>query len=315
MNASLDLNIGKRIISIATALITLSACGGGSNGEGASVSNDSGTKTSDKSDQGISAPPLPSANASFFDNIFMNSGGAGYYQFDANWPTGGSRPTATGRTRIYVNSDADTNFSVLTTSILGSIAPDSTQVYVTGEGVFTSVNPYGSNIGSNSTIFQRLSQGYQLGMKGLSTPLYEITLTINDVAGQPARDVVARDEGVGGGLVSLLYQDASPMPAGAKTYTQVAKTLAYHLSFNLLSPKPAVTSLEAAQANAGGTIQMLGGLRYLRRANSNWAYVEYNSAIRSAYVYAPGDIDDAMPSGYNQIAADFLAQEEQKVGL
>jgi len=53
---------------------------------------------------------------------------------------------------------------------------------------------YPSDIGSNSRIFARLPQGYQLGMNGMSGPLYEFTLTTQDVSGEPVNQVVGLDE-------------------------------------------------------------------------------------------------------------------------
>jgi hypothetical protein len=56
----------------------------------------------------------------------------------------------------------------------------------------------------------------------------------------------------------------------------------------------------------------LGGYRYLPGSP---AYVEYNGTVYRATVYNAGDIRDALPSGVNRIASDFLAQEEQAAGL
>ena len=39
------------------------------------------------------------------------------------------------------------------------------------------------------------------------------------------------------------------------------------------------------------------------------------TARHDGQLYDAGDIRDAMPSGYNRIAPDFLAAEEQNVGF
>jgi hypothetical protein len=61
--------------------------------------------------------------------------------------------------------------------------------------LFTSRNTPYTDLGDNLKIFQKLSNGYQLGMKGMSTPLYEITLTQQDVSGQPVGTAVNSDRG------------------------------------------------------------------------------------------------------------------------
>ncbi|MEX3933651.1 hypothetical protein AB4Y32_17895 [Paraburkholderia phymatum] len=289
--------------------VALSACGGGSSGNPSSDSNASGASSSAPS-------ATPSTNASFFDGVFMDGSGAGYYEFGANMPpAGGLHPTGTGRIRYYVKGDTDSNFSVSSETILGTYAADVDTGYITAEGLFMSRNPNFGDIGSNSRIFQRLSQGYQLGMNGMSAPLYEITLTVQDVSGQPVNKVVGIDEAGGNALSFLLGNDTTPMPAGAQTYRQTAKVLVPHLMFELSGNNTGFASLEQAQARVGGTIQTLGGYRYLSRNGTAGAYIEYNGAVYFATVYGAGDIRDAMPQGYNRLAADLLATDEQKTGL
>ncbi|MEX3970877.1 hypothetical protein [Paraburkholderia caribensis] len=293
--------------------ITLAACGGGSSGNPSSVTNSAATP-SGASD---ASTPTPSANASFFDSIFLDGSGAGYYQFGANLRPGSSTPLATGRTRFFVTGESDLNFSRSIDIILGAYGSDLDYGYITAEGLFTSRNPNPSDIGTYSKIFQRLAQGYQLGMRGTSTALYEVTLTVQDVAGQPVSDVVRREEAVGNGLRSLLSSDGAIMPAGSQTYVQSGKVLVQHIIFDETNSVtgPSSGSLEQMQASVGGTIQTLGGYRYLIGNGSQSVYVEYNGTLHDGWLYNAGDVRDAMPSGYNKIAADFLAAEEKKVGL
>lgn len=301
-----------RKVTTATTLALvamLTACGGGNNDNSSSTSN---TAVTPSGSPDTSASDTPSTNTSFFDSIFLDGSGAGYYQFAANYANG-FYPTATGQLRIYVTADANANFSLAPTAILGPYAANNEGGYLTAEGLFMSTGPESSGLGG-SRIFQRLSQGYQWGPNGISAPLYEITLTAEDVAGQPVNEVAARDEAGANGLTVVLSYDETPMPAGAQTYRQTAKVLVSHVSFNTAGKAKVLTSLEQNQAYYGGAIETLGGYRYLR-TSSRQAYAEYNGAVYSAVIHNAGDIEDAMPSGYNRIAADFIVQEEQKTGL
>ncbi len=299
-----------RSVAAVVMIAGLAACGGGSS-TGASTNpsanqNNAGNGTSN-----------PSTNASFFDSVFLDGSGAGYYEFEGFIPSGSAtmRPTSTGMTRFFVTGDTDPNFSMSSTGILGTFAPYVDMGYLTQEGLFLSNNPFPSDIGSNSHIFARLAQGYQLGIGGMSTPLYEITLTVQDVSGMPANEVSRREESVGNGLPALLRTDTTPMPAGAQTYTQVAHILVQHVAFNATAVTRNATSLEQLQTGLGGTIQTLGGYRYLMQSGTQSVYVEYNGTIHNGWLYNAGDTRDAMSQGSNRIAANFLAQEEQKAGL
>ncbi|SAL41166.1 hypothetical protein AWB64_04378 [Caballeronia sordidicola] len=296
--------------AILMLVAALTACGGSGNDEASRSANAAATPPDSST---TPASDLPSANANFFDSIFLDASGAGYYEFGANYAKG-FYPTATGRTRLYVTGDTDTNFSLSSTDIFGPYAANSEDGYLTAEGAFMSINARPSDIGDNSRIFQRLPQGYQLGVNGMSGPLYEITLTVNDVAEEAVNSVVARDEAGGNGLTLLLGNDTTAMPAGAQTYRQIAKTLVSHVAFSAFISNQGFTSLEQAQARNGGVIQTLGGYRYLSYSKHG-ALVEYNGTIYGGQKYDAGDVNDAKPSGYNRIAADFLAQEQQKIGL
>jgi hypothetical protein len=294
----------------ALALVaTLTACSGGNNDSPSSTSN---TAVTPSGSPDTSASDAPATNTSFFNRIFLDGSGAGYYQFGANYANG-FYPTATGLVRIYVTADASTNFNVDPTAILGSYAPNSETGYLTAEGLFMSTGPESSGLGG-SRIFQQLSQGYQWGPNGVSAPLYEVTLTAEDVTGQPVSGVVGLDEAGGNGLTVVLGNDTTPMPAGAQTYRQTANVLVSHLVFNTAGKLKVFTSLEQTQAYYGGTIQTLSGYRYLV-VSANNAYAEYNGAVYPAKLYSAGDVNDAMPSGYNRIAADFIVQQQQKTGL
>jgi hypothetical protein len=124
---------------------------------------------------------------------------------------------------------------------------------------------------------------------------------------------VAREESYNG-LSRLLDRDDAPMPQGAQTYKQTARVLLQHIVFDTRTRSTVYKSLEDAQKFAGGSIQALGGYRYVLQSK-NFGYIEYNGAIYYAWPHTAGDIDDAMPTGYNRVAADFLAQEEQRLGL
>lgn len=303
-----------RKVTAATSLALaamLTACGGG-NGNSDDSSSASNAAVTPPVSPDTAASDTPATSTSFFDSVFLDSIGAGYYQFGANYGSG-FYPTATGQLRIYVTADTNTNFSLTSTAILGPYVEDNDEAYVTAEGLFMATSVGSSGLGG-ARIFQQLPQGYQWGPNGVSAPLYEIALTIEDVAGQPINEMAGHDEAGGNGLTLVLTADTTPMPAGAKIYRQTSKVLVPHLIIKTGSKPQPFASLEKAQAYYDGTIQTLGGYRYLL-TNSTITYAEYNGAVYMANVRNVGDLDDAMPSGYNRIAADFIVQEQQKMGL
>jgi hypothetical protein len=301
-------------------LLALAACGGGSgsglsavenNGNGATggTSSNSADTASTSSD----APTSSSAAASFFNSIFLKDSGSGFYQFDANYPgSGGYTPVASGRTRFYVDSDSDDNFIAETTTIAGAYTQDyETQLYITAEGAFTSRSTPYIHFGSNSKIFQKLSQGYELGMRGMSTALERITIKMDDVSGLPISDAIRKDEGPAiNGLPFLLAADKSPMPKGSIIYQLPYTVVTTHLWANLTKGKDPFASLEEIQARTGGAIQSLGGYRYLQPAPNSMIHIEYDGALYHGELVKAGDIHDVVPAAYNSIAADFIAQRE-----
>ncbi|MCI0150799.1 hypothetical protein KNO81_33570 [Paraburkholderia sediminicola] len=307
------------VMATIVMVMTLTACpGGGTSDKSSAVDNAEGAATGNPS----GTPGTPSTQAGFFDSIFINGSGSGYYQFGANFGGTSGKPVATGRTQFYVNGDADTNFSESTAIVLGSYQQQYVDnVYITVEGAFASRSTPYTDIGSGSRIFQRLPQGYQMGMNGMSAPFYEITLTQQDLPGQPVGQALEADKGPAtNGLSILLGNDATPMPGGAQILQLSEKTLATHLWLNLASKDASGKSLEQWQAQLGGTIQTLGGYRYVLLGSGtsgagSSAYIEYNGAIYSGELNEAGQVNSQIPAAYSRIAADFIMQEEQKVGL
>ncbi|WP_235024460.1 hypothetical protein [Caballeronia arvi] len=242
----------------------------------------------------------------------MKDSGSGYYQFDANTGPTGGKVVATGRTSFFVNADADANVSAATAAVAGDYTQRYVdQAYITSEGAFTSrTTPY-TDLGTNSKIFQKLSQGYEIGMQGMSTPLYRVTIKQQDVSGQALADVIRQDRGPSTNrLYALLNGDTSPMPQGAQIYQNPNTVVTTHIWVNLASAgSSGWKSLEQAQASSGGSIESMGGYRYLKAA-SNSVYVDYNGTICYGEFESAGDIHDVMPAAYNRIAADFIAQRE-----
>jgi len=296
------------IAVISTLIATLAACGGGGNSGGQTSASSGATPPSGAADS--SGTPPPSINASFFDGIFLNDTGTGYYQFDANISSG--KTLGAGRTGFYVNNDADSNFITASSTVGGAYKQQYvTQAYITAEGAFVSQSTPYTDIGTNSKIFAKLPQGYELGMQGMSTPLYQVTISALDVSGQPVAQVVEQDEGPAtNGLSMLLSSDSSPMPTGAQIYQAPCTVLTTHLWVNLTSAQTGWSSLESIEASQGGSIQSLGGYRYLMPTPNSAAYVEYDGAIYYGELLNAGDRQDVVPAAYNRIAADFIAQRE-----
>jgi hypothetical protein len=298
------------IATIFTLIATLSACGGGNSGSSVDQSAAAGNATPPAAASDTPATPSPSTNASFFDGVFVKDTGTGYYQFDAT--PASSNVTGVGRTGYYVNSDADSNFTLTSETVAGTFVQQyDKQVYITAEGAFVSQSTLYTNIGTNSKIFAKLPQGYELGMQGMSTPLYQVTMNAQDVSGQPVAKVIHLDEGIAlNGLSRVLSTDSSPMPQGAQILQVPYTVLTTHLWVNLTTAQSALPSLEIIQALDGGTIQSLGGYRYLKPAPNSATYVEYEGAIYYGVLFSAGDLQDAVPAAYNRIAADFIVQRE-----
>ena len=286
-------------------LTTLSACGGGNSDSSAAVSNDAGNPASTPA-----ATTPSSTNASFFNGIFMKDSGSGFYQFGGSSTNG--KFVATGRTQFFVNTDADQNFTTVTSAIAGAYTQRYVkQVYITAEGAFISESTPYIDIGSNSKIFQKLPQGFEIGMQGMSTALYRVTINAEDVSGLPVSQAVYKDFGPAtNGLSSLLANDNTSMPQGSQIYQIPYTVLTTHLWVNLSSGPVSTQTLEQIQASSGGTIQSLGGYRYLKPAPNSATSVEYNGAIYYGEVLNAGDVEDRVTAAYNGTAADYLAQRE-----
>ncbi|MFM0715165.1 hypothetical protein PQQ73_02345 [Paraburkholderia strydomiana] len=298
-------------LAVATAVM-LAACGGSSNSDSSPITSNSPSGSNASNSTG------PSSTAeTFFDSVFLKDSGTGFFQFGANLDSSKGTPTATGRTQFYVNSDSEANFAEVGSVILGPYTQEhDDQAYISSEGAVTSSSTPYIDIGSSSKIFQILPQGYQLGMNGMSSALYEVTVTPQDVSGLPVSQAIDKDEGPStNGLSVLLGQDTTPMPQGAQMYRLPYKVLTTHLSLNLSTAKTGWNSLEQVQSTTGGTIQSLGGYRYLKPASNSVTCIEYNGAVFIGDLLNAGDEHDTVPAAYNRIAADFIAQEQQKAGL
>src|ERR1700712_4552674 len=122
-----------RKVTAATALALaamLAACGGG-NGTNDDRSSASNAAVTPPVSPDTAASDTPATSTSFFDSVFLDGVGAGYYQFGANYGAG-FYPTATGQLRLYVTADANTNFSETPTAILGRYV-ENNDAYVTAD--------------------------------------------------------------------------------------------------------------------------------------------------------------------------------------
>jgi hypothetical protein len=282
------------IIAVTAAL---AACGG----------DDDGAKT-----KPVAQAVKPGATAMSFDGIFLKDSGAGYYEFTAATDDA-DELVGTAVRQLYVTASSDTSFSQTFSSILGSVPQMfSGETYITDAGAYSPSNPVTGDV----RIFQKLPHGYQSGVSGFATPLYEISIDAYDVSAQPVgKVIVARDEAAYfSGLSRVLYEVSTPMPTGALIYQTPLKVLTTHLWFKG-SSKAGARSLEELQVAYGtGTIGTLGGYRYLTGEGIP-TYIEYGQNIYYGVLQKVGDIRDARPAAYNRIAADFIVAEQKKVGL
>lgn len=288
----------RHAVLAAVLLSLLSACG--------NDSSDGGTPAQAASNATFAAPLQ---TAAFFDDIFLAAKGAGYYAFDAN--TAQDQITGAGRTRYYVNSDNDNHFSRASEVVSGAFVQQSVKrVYITSEAVAISRQTRYTDIGANSKIFAKLPQGYELGLDGISTPLYSVQMEVLDVSGLPVSEVVGQDEASErNGLLVLLGKDSTLMPKGAKIYLESCTVMTTHLRVNLSAAMTGLQSVEAIQAAKDGTIDSLGGYRYLQSI-AGAVYIDYDGAIYSGELLSAGDSCEGDVAAYNRIAADFLARRE-----
>ncbi|WP_207004110.1 hypothetical protein [Trinickia mobilis] len=291
---------GWRASSIVTALLAaalVAGCGGGRDITSATIVDASSSINSQ----------------SFFDSVFLTGVGEGYFQFDAVMDPTTGRPTAAGRTEYSVSGETDENFKPRDTVVAGEFGQSMMiQVYIAADGAVESTSSAYTNMGSSSRIFKRMPQGYQLGMEGLPSPLYDVTLTPVDVSGQAVGAVISKDSGSAtNGLSILLASGTAPMPKGARIFQVSENVLTTHLWFRLSWMGSGWPSLEAAQAANGGTIRTLGGYRYLDGGAKQGVYIEYKGVVHSGQLFNAGETHAALPGAYNRIAAEFIAQEEQ----
>ncbi|SAK40959.1 hypothetical protein AWB80_00313 [Caballeronia pedi] len=195
---------------------TLSACSGSDGAAGGDIA--SVAKGAGAPEGASEAVSQTSDASSFFDGIFNTASGSGYYTFGWNSiqkpDTGGAiltnpstpligsppidpgRETGITRTRFGVTGESDTT---LRQSYVPLTGPDALQyskmLYITTEGAFPAdVLPY-DDLGPQTKIFQRLPDGFDFGVKGMSIPLYRVTLDVRDVAGQSVKSVVKLFQG------------------------------------------------------------------------------------------------------------------------
>lgn len=290
-------------------LVAMAACGGGGgDGDGDGGGGDSAGA---QAPAGSATPTAPATSASFFDAIFVRETGTGYYQFAANLDPETAAVTSAGKVQYFVSGNGDTTFGLSASAVAGAYRQVyANQAYITAEGTFTAPGWSDAPIGPSVRIFRKFAQGYEAGVQGMTAPLYRVNIDVQDVSGRPLADVVQMDAGrERNGLASLLADDASAMPAGAQIYQVPYTALVTHLWANLASGKTGETSLDTVQASAGGTIQSLGGCRYLVTPDGA-AYVEYRDQVYSGALYTAGTVVSAVPAAYNRVAADFIASRE-----
>lgn len=284
---------------LAVALVSMvAACGGGGNDGGAAPATDA-NQQGGNSNQTLS----------FFDGVFLKDKGAGFYQFAVKDPFSASALNAECELQYYVDTSADLSLSMQATSVSGTCqAPFENALFITQEGAFTSMGWRATPLGAGMKLFQKLPSGFELGPIGSSVALYRIDMTVTDVSDQAVDDVIHNDEGIlEQGLNQLFTGDRSAMPKGSQQYQAPYTVLATHVRTDLQGRKANWQTLEAAQAASGGTIQSLGGYRYLTTPG-NVTYVEYNGAIYYGGVLQAGDVENAEPAAYNETAATYLRE-------
>lgn len=201
--------------------VTLSACGGSDGAASGDIA--SAAKSADAPAGASDAVSQTSDASSFFDGIFNTTSGAGYYIFGWNSiqspATGGAllkdpvsppagsttepapRETGITRTRFGVVDSSDTTLRQSYVPLTGNDTLQySKMVYNTAEGAFSADSlPY-DDLGPQTKIFQRSPDGFDFGVKGMSMPLYHVTLDVQNVAGQSVKSVVK------------LFQGGDPVP-------------------------------------------------------------------------------------------------------
>lgn len=318
------------IVALMAAAI-LSACGGAdgvSSGDIASVAK-SASAPSGASD----AANQTSTAAGFFDDIFNTQAGSGYYIFGWNsiqsTETGGARgETGMTRTRLGVIDGLDTTLRQSYTPLTGNDALQTSKVvFVAAEGAFPAdVLPY-DDLGPATKIFQKLPDGFDFGVSGMSTPLYRVKFDVQDVSGQTVTSVAdhfqgGHEEARPGGLLPLAgvapmivgvvnpltvnmprlvfpAGDTTLMPAGSRMYvpTYTAQTTFLRVD---LSKKPWPNyTFDQFVKSFGKQVATLGGYRYTTAPGMGAAaysftttdryLVEYNGEMYSATMITAGD--------------------------
>lgn len=304
----------------ASALLAsgLTACGGadGAGGDIAAVS---------KAENAASETPGAQAStaSSFFDDIFLNEDSGGYFYFAYN--SVGSPGVSTGldssigisQLNLFAKTDEASALKTKATPLTGNNTLQYSNIaYITSEGVFpTSTLPY-DDLGLDSKVFQKLPDGYEFGVKGMSVPLYRVSLSVQDISGQTIAEATSKMQGFSEPMTRTLPRlvfpsnDPSTMPQGSRLYmpTYEAQTTFLRVKLNTrtregVSLEQVINELPAAHRDEMySPIQSLGGVRYLKIMGRTAIYlltsddylVEYDGALYTAERFSPGDRPSAV---------------------
>jgi hypothetical protein len=289
-----------KLIAISGLITILAACGGG----GSSSADNSGALANGE------------VSSEFFDSIFMKESGSGYYTFEAYDPGFASGKmegryadrVTTARTQSFVESGSDSILKQSTSTVAGNYFRQlANYIYITSDGAFIAQDLIHAGVGGTSKIFQKYADGFDVGTDDMSTPLYRSKLRPRDISGQSVKSLAILDPR----LAYIFENDESAAPTGAKSYNPIYTALKAHILVD--SPGSSNTWLEAEQAKSGGTIETLGGYRYLKYSSGNRVTLEFNGLVFSGNLYAEGAMLSFSAPGYNRTAADFIAQREVAV--
>ncbi|SAK64956.1 hypothetical protein AWB76_03587 [Caballeronia temeraria] len=248
-----------RLMPIVSLFIAaaLSGCGGSDGAAGggdiASVAKSAGAP------EAASGAVAQTSNASsFFDGIFNTTSGAGYYIFGWNSilspDTGGALgETGITRTRFGVIDGSDTTLRQSYVPLTGNDTLQySKMVYITAEGAFPADSlPY-DDLGPQTKIFQRLPDGFDFGVKGMSTPLYRVTFDVQDVSGQSVKSVVKLFQGGDPVVPAPRVPSPLPRPTSIQDVQVMVDYIANPLTVNM--PRLVFPSSDATVMPAGSQV-------------------------------------------------------------
>lgn len=329
-------NATRTLVAMALAA-TFAGCGGGGSDAATDtdVRNVSPQPDQPASDSGTAQPVA----STLIDKLFLADSPSGFYQFgkgESLKQDDGTYVEGTPMVRSYIDFSSDHLIKQVKTLIAGAF--DEQIISLWG---FTVITEDGGVHYLRRTLFEDAPKVFDqtpttldIGSERMTSPLYRVKFVVRDISGKainsevvdemvvsdlmPDRPVPSDSEPQNAGVPATLKNDTSSMPQGSEAYGFQYTALKTYLTIST-DVGMGGDSLEALQADYGGSIESLGKYRYLKNTSMphnrrcNAVIIDMDSANMPGCLVKAGEIaGEWEPRGYNRTAADFIASRLEK---